>query len=738
MSVRIDPSSAGLDPGLSILVIEDDENDYLLTLAELGRAGVQCESLRVDEMSDYLDALHSRSWHLVLADYNVPGLDVFQALHELKRMLPDCPFILLSGMVEEALGAEFVTQGACEVIHKENLVRLPQVVVSLLNEVNAPVASHVSHPHVDAQERGASSVSPSPIHESHPPLTECAWVFDPAQSKVVWLSPSCEDVIGENYSGLLENPCAWLSSAHPSELLGLRFSHDEWCRPGLNLYFRAADKSVGEVTANSLRQLHLRSLALNQAMGAESAILFLLSDITEWAVQRQEMEKHELIDASTGFPNRTQIRQQLPAQISLARRNEWKVGVGVLGVQRFTQLFDALGFNGVELLMKRLGQRMQEHLRDSDLFGRLSQEAFIFSLQGLRDSHDCHVVATKLVNAVSQVLEVDGQAIFPHVSVGLSLFPDDAGTVDDLLGTAEAAMVRSREGVSGHIEFFTPLMNQRARERVGLESALHLALDRQQFELHYQPKISCYSGKITGFEALIRWNHPERGRIPPVAFIPLLEETGLIVQVGAWVVDEACRQTSEWQGKGWGKPSIAVNVSGVQMQHDDDLVGHVERVLLRTGLPAACLELELTESVLMHDIERSRQIITRLKTLGVSLSIDDFGTGYSSLSYLRQLPIDALKVDRSFVKDIDTDAEGAVLTQAIITLAHQLRMQVIAEGVETADQLKILVGQNCGHMQGFFFSRPVTAEEAGNMLRQQLERPLFPMWSPDSKSPLEM
>jgi EAL domain-containing protein (putative c-di-GMP-specific phosphodiesterase class I) len=326
------------------------------------------------------------------------------------------------------------------------------------------------------------------------------------------------------------------------------------------------------------------------------------------------------------------------------------------------------------------------------------------------------VVAQTLLSALSLPLEVDGQEHNVLASLGIALFPEDGKTLRELMSNADSAMYHAKRMGRGNYQFFTPEMNAAASARLALERDLRRALDQQEFELHYQPKVDVKSGQVLGMEALLRWRHPERGLVPPADFIPLAEEIGLITPIGAWVLKTACRQNREWQHLGLPRLRVAVNLSAVQFRQQD-LPEFVAGVLAETGLDPSCLELEVTESVVMHNAREAAQVLEKLHAQGIHISIDDFGTGYSSLSYLKQFRLDTLKIDRSFVRDISSDADDAAIVRSVIALAHSLRLGVIAEGVETREQLDYLEALDCDEYQGYLRSKPLAAEEFERFLR---------------------
>jgi EAL domain-containing protein (putative c-di-GMP-specific phosphodiesterase class I) len=336
-------------------------------------------------------------------------------------------------------------------------------------------------------------------------------------------------------------------------------------------------------------------------------------------------------------------------------------------------------------------------------------------------------VARRIIEALSKPFLLDGQEVFATASIGISLYPLDGENADQLLKNADTAMYHAKQSGRSNYQFYSQSMNATAGERLAIENRLHKAFERDEFLLHYQPLVSLGSGRIIGVEALVRWQHPELGLVPPAQFIPIAEETGLIVKLGEWVLQQACAQGRTWHDMGFAGLRVAVNLSARQLQ-TGSILPVVTRILLATDLTPGCLDLELTESMMMQDGESALTALRELRSLGVRLSMDDFGTGYSSLSYLRRLPLDTLKIDRSFVKDCTRNQEDATIIAAILAMAHSLKLQVLAEGIETEAQLTFLRGQGCDEAQGYFFSKPVPADELTALLKAGIpeKRPLVP------------
>jgi diguanylate cyclase (GGDEF)-like protein len=389
----------------------------------------------------------------------------------------------------------------------------------------------------------------------------------------------------------------------------------------------------------------------------------------------------------------------------------------LIDLDRFKFVNDSMGHKAGDVLLMTIAARLRGALRDTDTVARLSGDEFVVVLSAHAEHPLSADIVQRVMDSVARPVMLGTNEFFVTCSVGVAVYPQHGAPADTLIEHADIAMYRAKKLGRNNFQFYTPLMNEEALERVKIEGALRTALERNEFVLHYQPQVHLGSGEIVGMEALIRWRHPELGMVAPNRFIGVAEETGLIVPIGAWVMRTACAQNKAWQNAGLGNLRVAVNLSARQFGAAD-LVPSLEAVLADTGLAPACLEIELTESLFMSDITPAVETLHRIKALGVNLSIDDFGTGYSSLSYLSRFPIDVLKIDRSFVSDIGRDAGESPLVASIITLAHNLKLAVIAEGVETLPQLDYLRRMGCDEMQGYYFSRPLPADEFEQLLRQ--------------------
>ena len=449
------------------------------------------------------------------------------------------------------------------------------------------------------------------------------------------------------------------------------------------------------------------------------------SEITERKLAEQQIQHIAHHDVLTGLPNRALLRDRLAQAMALARRKGRALWVLLIDLDRFKFVNDSLGHKAGDLLLKTIAARLQSSLRESDTVARLSGDEFVAILCEEADEILGIGVVQRVMEAVAQPVLLDGKEFFVTCSIGVAVYdmtqfdaPGDVtlnGETQNLIEQADIAMYSAKKQGRNNIKFYTKAMNQATLERLRIETALRNALERGQFVLHYQPQLDLATGRIVGVEALLRWRHPELGMVAPSRFIALAEDTGLIVPIGAWVMRTACAQMQAWHTAGLGPLRLAVNLSARQF-NEPNLVASIDEVLLETGLAPACLELELTESLFMHDVALAVSQLHDMKALGVQLSIDDFGTGYSSFAYLRTFPIDVLKIDRSFVGDVASDADDAAIVVSIIALAHNLKLRVVAEGVETAEQLDYLRRHGCDEAQGYYFSHPLPAQDIEAML----------------------
>ncbi len=485
----------------------------------------------------------------------------------------------------------------------------------------------------------------------------------------------------------------------------------------LDIYIRVVESGQPVSFESSYEPLQ-KTFHVSAFAPAEGRFATVFEDITERKRAEVEVQRLAYFDSLTGLPNRSLFRDRLEQALAHAGRAGHRVALMFLDLDQFKEVNDTLGHATGDHLLKMVADRLGNSVRKSDTVARIGGDEFVVILTDVEGEVDVSAAASKLLSAIAVPAQVEGREMFITGSLGIALFPEDGETAETLIKNADAAMYQAKEHGDTH-QFYTTAMNALALERLLLGNDLRRALERNEFFLVYQPQVNIDSGRMTGMEALLRWRHPDLGLLPPSQFIPLAEETGLILPIGRWVLETACAQNRAWQQAGFPPLMVAVNLSGRQFR-EGGVAEMVAEVLAATGMPAHLLELEITETVLMDNAETTRRTLNELKAMGLQLAIDDFGTGYSSLSYLKHFPIDRLKIDRSFVHDITRHDDDAAIAEAIIAMGHSLRLKIVAEGVETLEQVEFLRARGCDEMQGFFFRRPETLEDFTGMLQHGL------------------
>jgi diguanylate cyclase (GGDEF)-like protein/PAS domain S-box-containing protein len=562
---------------------------------------------------------------------------------------------------------------------------------------------------IDVTERRAAEeqlrVSEARFRDFAAAAGEYVWEAD-LEGRITYVSSRVQSVWGYSDQELMSRAPAELMP--PGEAERVR----EWLR-----HYTRPDGSFNDLEhmivnrQGETRWVLINAVGIFDATGKRIGQRGTGRDITDRKTAEARISYLATRDPLTELPNRVLFNDRLEQGIVAARRTGQSLALLFVDLDRFKNINDSLGHQVGDLLLKEVANRMHGCIRKGDTLSRLGGDEFVVTLEGLQQAEDAAQVAAKIIKALSRPCEIAGHTLNTSCSIGISIYPLDADDDRALMKNADTAMYHAKEKGRNNYQFFSPEMNVRAVERHTLETALRVALERQQFVLYYQPQVDMRSGKIVGMEALLRWQHPERGMLSPATFMAVAEESGLIEPIGQWVLRNACQRAKAWLDNGYPPLKVAVNISSRELIHPREFARGISRILSSTGLDPRYLELEMTESLLVQNADENIAVLRKLGQDGVRIAVDDFGTGYSSLSYLRQLPIDALKIDRSFVRDIERDPEDMEIIRAIVAMAHSLGLQVTAEGVETRGQLDALTRLECDEYQGYLFSKPLPAME---------------------------
>lgn len=489
-----------------------------------------------------------------------------------------------------------------------------------------------------------------------------------------------------------------------------------WSKGLLNITLEAIPDIHGNI-----RHFEVTKVPLFERDGARHGLVVIGRDVTEIEQAYGELQQVTNHDPLTGLPNRRLLNELLEHAIRRAERDHGKIALLLVDLDRFKTINETLGHSAGDQLLAEVSRRITQALRESDVTARLGGDEFVVVMDLMHDIADAGLVAEKIIECIGQAFHIDDEEFYIGASVGISIYPDNSCEVGELIKTADIAMYQVKNEGKNHFRFYSSDMSENANKRFVLETQLRHAMARRQLEVYFQPQVSLASGRIVGAEALIRWHHPELGMVSPVKFIPLAEETGLIIPIGEWVLREAVVQAMRWIEQGYSLQSISVNVSGIQIQRSD-FGDTVYGILVETGCEPGILELEITESTIMRNTEHVIGVFDRIKNMGASFAIDDFGTGYSSLSHLKRLPLDKLKIDRSFVRDLPSNTDDAAIANAVYALGRSLGLTVIAEGVETTEQANFLKKMGCDEAQGYLYGRPVSASEFTALLQSEKSR----------------
>jgi diguanylate cyclase (GGDEF)-like protein/PAS domain S-box-containing protein len=693
-----DVEKSGKTP-LRILYLEDDPSDVALVTHELKKLGVDFILRHAATRDAYVIALREFIPEIVLSDHGLPSFDSLSALAILKEENQQVPFILVSGALGEERAIEILRSGVTDYVLKNRLSRLVPAVRRACEEAT----ERAEHRRAEAALRESEERYMLAVRGANDGLWD--WDLRTAQ---IYLSPRWKAMLGYEEHEIGTLPEEWLGRVHPEEREGLRGQIDAHLQSH-TAHFEFEHRMRHR--DGSYRWMLARGLAVRDQDSKAYRVAGSLTDITDRKKAEDALVRDALFDRLTNLPNRTLFENRLERAIRIASRSKDHVfAVLFLDVDRFKHVNDSLGHAAGDQLLCVLARRLQGLLRPGDTVTRFGGDEFAVLLEDIGDENHAGSVADRILKALSEPVLFEGQELAVTVSIGLVMNSSAFDSAGAYLRSADGAMYRAKSLGRARWEVFEANPHARAFEPCTLKTDLRGALERQEFVIHYQPLVSLVSGDVTACEALVRWNHPSRGLLMPATFVPWAEETGLIVPLGEWVLRTACNQLQRWIRAGVARLDLAVNLSARQL-NDHNLGTIVTRVLEESGLAPERLTLELTESMVMGHSGPVLQTIKWLTSLGIEFSIDDFGTGYSSLAYLKHFPCTSLKIDRSFVRDITTDSDDAAIATAIISLAHNLRMKVVAEGIETEEQRRFLERERCDEGQGFLFLRPVRADQ---------------------------
>jgi diguanylate cyclase (GGDEF)-like protein/PAS domain S-box-containing protein len=696
-------NTAKLPP--KILLIENDTaaaSKIRAALAENGSGPFDLEWVR--QLSDGLERVQERGERgidAVVLELSLPDSRGMETFDKLFSAAPYIPILVLAGNGDEALGKEAVGRGAQDYLLPGHLegYSLSRALRNAIERKAVEDALYV--------EKERAVVTLNSIGD--------AVLSTDISGKITYLNLVAETMTG------------WRREEATGKLLAevFRIIDGTTRKPARDPMEMAVEqnRTVG-LTVNCIlirrdgfeSAIEDSAAPIHDRAGRVLGAVIVFHDVSAARAMTDQMTHSAQHDLVTNLPNRLLLNDRINQSIALARRQKRPVAVIFLDLDHFKFVNDSLGHATGDKLLQSVSKRLLAAVRGSDTVSRQGGDEFVILLSEITHSEDAATSAAKILLALNAPHSIVGQDLHIDGSIGISIYPEDGQDAETLIKNADTAMYHAKENGRNNFQFFTPAMNLKAVRRQSLEGSLRQALERKEFLLHYQPKVNLQTGEITGVEALIRWQQTDRGLLLPSQFVAIAEDCGLILPIGRWVLREACRQARAWQDAGLPFKRISINVSAVEFR-DKGFVESVRTILSETGLEARYLDLELTEGVLMKDAESTAAVLRELKMLGVHLAVDDFGTGYSSLSYLQQFPIDVLKIDKSFVHQISGDLNDSAIVSAIIEMGKGLKHRVIAEGIETEEQLAFLRAQHCAEGQGYLFSRPVAAAPLADLLQ---------------------
>jgi diguanylate cyclase (GGDEF)-like protein/PAS domain S-box-containing protein len=692
----------------TVLVVEDNPGDARL-LREMfnGQSTHRIYLTHVGSMSEAEAYLASHAVDIILLDLGLPDVEGLEAVRRAHVTAPRIPLVVLTGLDDHSLAIQALQEGAQDYLVKGQL-ETPGLLRALRYAIERKVMEEALFVEKERAQVTLNCIGDAVI------CTDS------------WGAITFVNVVAETLTGWTRREAAGQPMATVLRLL------DATTRQPFPIAMGMASGREGAAHLPTNPVLVRRegtevpietSIApIHDRQGQSTGAVVVFRDVSAARAMSLQMAHSAEHDALTGLPNRTLLNDRISQAIAYARRHSKQVAVLFLDLDGFKHINDSLGHPIGDKLLQSVTKRLVDCGRASDTVSRQGGDEFVVLLAEVEHAQDAAIAAQRMLQAVAGAHSIDDHELHVTTSIGVSVYPDDGLDAETLIKNADTAMYQAKENGRHSYQYFEASMNARAVERRSIEEGLRRALARHEFRLHYQPKIDFKTGGITGAEALLRWTHPTQGPVSPARFIPVAEDCGLILPIGNWVLRQACEQARAWVEQGLPLTTMAVNVSAKEFR-DEKFLDGLSSILTDTGLDPRALELELTESVLMKHSESAALTLHTLRDKGVQIAVDDFGTGYSSLSYLRKFPIDALKIDQSFVAHITTAEDDASIVIAVIGMARSLKLRVVAEGVETLEQLRFLRAHECDEAQGYYFSRPVPPEQFATLLRTGISQP---------------
>ena len=710
---------------LKLLVVEDSDADAGLLIEMLrDLPDKRAKVTHVRSMREAEAHLAASAVDVIVLDIGLPDADGIGAVRRVHEAAPRVPVVVLTGLDDDSLARQSLHQGAQDYLPK-NEITAPGLFRALRYAIERQRIEDALRTETERAQRSAAALAAG--HELLEVTLQSigdAVICTDESGSVTFSNAVAAALIGAP-------PPARIGGAPPPARIGL--PADEIMRM-IASCSRAPQPQAGDAAPAGARKLPENydlithdgtvipiegCIAPITGRGGEPAgRVIVFRDVSAQRAIAQQLSHRANHDALTGLPNRLLLADRIDQAITVAPRHGKKVAVLFLDLDGFKHINDTLGHLAGDLLLKSVARRLVGCVRSSDTVCRQGGDEFVVLLSEVGVAADAKLSARRVLQTVSEPHVIDGNKLHVTTSIGIGVYPDDGADAQALLKAADTAMYQAKANGRQRYQFFEPGMRVRAAERQSIEQSLHRAIDTQEFHLHYQPKINIATGLISGVEALIRWTHPERGVMQPASFIPIAEDCGLIRTIGGWVLREACAQARRWRDAGLPALKIAVNISPIEFANDNFLES-ILKILAETGVDPGCLEFEITEGVLMKPACDTLEVLRALKANGVSLAIDDFGTGYSSLSYLTKFPVDTIKIDQSFIRRIGAAETESTIVKAVIGMARGLNLTVVAEGVETREELDFLFAHQCDEAQGFLFSRPIPAPALAALLERQ-------------------